>query len=302
MTFHANNSAKLRRAAAGRMTLTGQGLVLGAGTLLAKRDDKAHPIVADQERIWTLLSVAYGEKTSRAVLGSLRRVAKHWHGGDKCLAAIHLAQMGLPDIGEDATYRLALAAELIDAGVAPRELAQELGFSLVQFDISKYDENQPRVPAGSGRESGQWTSGDAAAGGDASSLVEGRSAGANAADPQHVHGVPKDAIVVTRPDGTTIDDPDSPRGKFMAPPRANFQEVYAAGEQIASKPLSEQYDPAKTALQQFGTYDFQRDKATNRFFDEYVPAANYAIGVYMAGARHAGSPFWLSYSLSLCWA
>jgi hypothetical protein len=28
--------------------------------------------------------------------------------------------------------------------------------------------------------------------------------------------------------------PDSPRGKLMAPPRANFQEVYAAGEQIAS--------------------------------------------------------------------
>jgi hypothetical protein len=24
-----------------------------------------------------------------------RRVAKHWQGGDKCLAAIHLAQMGL---------------------------------------------------------------------------------------------------------------------------------------------------------------------------------------------------------------
>jgi len=40
------------------------------------------------------------------------------------------------------------------------------------------------------------------------------------------------------------------------------------------------------ALQQFGTYDFQRDKATNTYFDEYVPAANYAIGVYMAGAGH----------------
>jgi hypothetical protein len=92
------------RGLAGRMTLTGQGLVLGAGTVLAKLDDKAHPIVADQERIWTLLSVAYGEKTSRAVLGSLRRVAKHWQGGDKSLTAIHLAQMGLPDIGEDAAY------------------------------------------------------------------------------------------------------------------------------------------------------------------------------------------------------
>jgi len=123
--------------------------------------------------------------------------------------------MGLPEIGEDAAYRLSLAAELIDAGVAPRELARELGFDPAA-DLVKYDPNEPRMPAGSGRESGQWTSGDAAAGGDASSLVEGRSAGANAADAKHVHGVPKDAIVVTRPDGKTIDDPKSPRKKLMA--------------------------------------------------------------------------------------
>jgi hypothetical protein len=153
----------------------------------------------------------------------------------------------------------------------------------LQFDVSKYDVNQPRVPAGSGRESGQWTSGDASG----SPLTEGRSAaGADSGKVNTVPDLPKDAIVVTRPDGTTIDDPKSPTKKLMAPPRANFMEVYAAGEEIASKPLSEQYDPAKTALQQFGTYDFQRDKATNSFFDEYVPAANYAIGVYMAGAGY----------------
>jgi hypothetical protein len=72
----------------------------------------------------------------------------------------------------------------------------------------------------------------------------------------------------------------------MAPPRANFKEVYAAGERIANWPLMQQIDPASTALQQFGTYDFQRDNATNTYFDEYVPAANYAIGVYMAGAGY----------------
>ena len=142
----------------GRMTLTGQGLVLGAGTLLAKLDGKALPIEADQERIWTLLSVAYGHGVPLAVLGSLRRVAKHWQGGDKCLAAIHLAQMGLPGIGEDAAYRLALAAELLDAGIAPRELARELGFEPPRRSRQiKYNPDQPRVPAGSGRESGQWT-------------------------------------------------------------------------------------------------------------------------------------------------
>jgi len=103
------------------------------------------PIEADQERIWTLLSVAYGEKISQAVFGSLRRVAKHWQGGDKSLAAIHLAQTGLPDIGEDAAYRLSLAAELIDAGVAPRELARELGFD-PPAGLIKYDPNEPPVP------------------------------------------------------------------------------------------------------------------------------------------------------------
>jgi hypothetical protein len=48
----------------GRMALTRQGLVLGAGTLLAKLDDNALPIEAEQQRIWMLLSVAYGEEIS----------------------------------------------------------------------------------------------------------------------------------------------------------------------------------------------------------------------------------------------
>src|ERR1700730_4311562 len=151
----------------GRMTLTGRGLILSAGTLLAKLDDKALPVEAEQERIWTLLAVAYGEKISPTVLGSLRRVAKHWQGGDKSLAAIHLAQMGLPDIGEDAAYRLSLAAELIDAGVGPRELGRGLSFD-PPAGLLKYNPDQTRVPAGSGKESGEWTSTGDAASGDAS--------------------------------------------------------------------------------------------------------------------------------------
>jgi hypothetical protein len=226
-----------------RITLTGQGLVLGAGTLLAKLDDKALPIEADQVRIWTLLTIAYGHDVALAILGSLRRVAKRWQGGDKSLAAIHLAQMGLPDIGEDAAFRMALAAELLDAGVAPREL----GLNPVQFDVSKYDENQLRVPAGSGRESGQSTSGDAATAGDASSLVEGRSASANGGVHQE-YTLPKDAVAVARPDGSTIYGPDSATKKLMAPPQPNFQEVYAAGERIADLSLLQQIDSARTAL------------------------------------------------------
>lgn len=283
----------------GRQTaLSERGLFLG-GVLLAKMGDEGLCLDGEEERILTLLSVARNGDVNRAALSALRRVSKHWQSGDKCLAAITLAQSGLGKLDAEGAYRLSLAAELLEAGVTPRELRRELGLRPVQLDVSKYDENQPRVPAGSGRASGQWTSGDgAAAGGDASTLVEGRSASATpaviegrsaATDSGKVHEVPdlpKDAVVVTRPDGTTIDDPKSPTKKLMAPPRANFQEVYAAGQQLAPNHFWEDVVPAYEALHHFGTYDFQRDKDTNIFFDEYVPAANYAIGVYMAGAGY----------------
>lgn len=91
---------------------------------------------------------------------------------------------------------------------------------------------------------------------------------------------------MTLPDGSTIDDPKSTTRKLMAPPQANFKDVYAAGKAISSLSLLGQYDPAKNALQHFGTYDFQRDSATNIFYLSYKPAANYAVGVYMKGAGH----------------
>lgn len=84
----------------------------------------------------------------------------------------------------------------------------------------------------------------------------------------------------------------------MAPPRANFQEVYAAGEKIANWPIMQQRDEAQAALQQFGTYDFQRDKETNTWFSEYADAANYAVGVYMAGAGYGK---WVSVKIAQTW-
>jgi hypothetical protein len=193
--------------------------------------------------------------------------------------------MGLPDIGEDAAYRLSLAAKLIDAGVAPRDLARELGFDL-PAGLLKYNPDQPRVPAGSGKESGEWTSsGDAASGdGAGSTLTEGRSAGtgrgARGENHGKVHPVGGDAILVTRPDGTAIDDPTSPNGKLMAPPRANFREVYAEGTQ---KPTVFQINED---IGHFGRFDYQRDKASNTFYPAYKHASNYAAGVLMAGAGY----------------
>ena len=151
-TFEKNSSCGFAR----RPTLSKRGLVLGAGTLVATFDGKGRLAESEEERALTLLNVACGHETPRGMLDSLRRVAKHWQGGDKCLAAIHLARIGLPEIGEVAAYRLSLAAELIGAGVAPRELARELGFD-PPAGLVKYDPNEPRVPAGNGRASGDWT-------------------------------------------------------------------------------------------------------------------------------------------------
>ena len=97
-----------------------------------------------------------------------------------------------------------------------------------------------------------------------------------------VRDLPKDAVVVVRPDGVPVEDPTSANGMLMAPPKADFREVYAAG--ASSKP----YDVLAMyeALGHFGTFDFQRDRESNSFYDKYIHAANYAVGVYMAGAGY----------------
>ncbi|MFZ0496798.1 MAG: hypothetical protein WBD78_07655 [Methylocella sp.] len=56
-------------------------------------------------------------------------------------------------------YRLYLAEALLDDGLPPREMLAELGLGRAMRLLDKYGPDQPRVPAGSGRESGQWTEG-----------------------------------------------------------------------------------------------------------------------------------------------
>jgi hypothetical protein len=55
-----------------------------------------------------LLAIAYRGDIPSAALGIFHRASKHWQR-----AAIHLAQSGLPDIDEDAAYRLSLAAHCL---------------------------------------------------------------------------------------------------------------------------------------------------------------------------------------------
>jgi hypothetical protein len=70
----------------------------------------------------------------------------------------------LPKIDDTDAYRLFLAGTALEKGVSPSELMKALGFPRAARDLEKYNPDQPRVPAGSGRESGQWTSGVGASG------------------------------------------------------------------------------------------------------------------------------------------
>jgi hypothetical protein len=74
------------------------------------------------------------------------------------LAHIHLAFARLPRLeSANDAYRLYLAEALLDDGFSPREMLAELGLGRTMRRFDKFDPDQPRVPAGSGRESGQWT-------------------------------------------------------------------------------------------------------------------------------------------------
>ena len=64
------------------MVITGAGLVLGLGTVLARAsvDRWGRPALAiddDEERILTLLAVAYGKALDPTVLDHIRRASEH---------------------------------------------------------------------------------------------------------------------------------------------------------------------------------------------------------------------------------
>ncbi len=79
------------------------------------------------------------------VVEKIRRAGEFWRAGEKALAQIHLAFLGLPKIDEADAYRLFLAGTALEKGVSPSELMKALGFPRAARDIEKYWEDQPRV-------------------------------------------------------------------------------------------------------------------------------------------------------------
>jgi len=101
--------------------------------------------------------IYYCEGNSRCSCTALLRRGCAVERGQESLRS-DLGYAELLACGEDAALGLFLAEECLSAGVTPTELMHALGFDP---GLVKYSPHQPRVPAGSGRESGRWTSGGA---------------------------------------------------------------------------------------------------------------------------------------------
>jgi hypothetical protein len=145
------------------MAFAPEGLVLGAGTILVLAEGvrQLKSLKGQEHRILALLSAAHGKAVSSSVLRNIERAGRAWSLGDDCLAYIHLAHAGLHPLAdiESAAWRLSIADAVMKAGVGARAILQALEASGPSTrGIEKlYNPNQPRVPAGSGRISGQWT-------------------------------------------------------------------------------------------------------------------------------------------------
>ena len=144
------------------LTLTTEGLVLGAGTVLLSAPAPRHlsSLQGQEARVLALLAAAYGKPITLSVRGIIERAAKAWREGDDFLAQIHLAHTQLYSLHDVrvAAYRLFLADGALRAGASTSDVLRALHLDAGFIDaVEKYNPDQPRVPAGSGRTSGEWT-------------------------------------------------------------------------------------------------------------------------------------------------
>ena len=145
------------------MRFSDAGLVLGAGTVLASADASGPGIriEGDEPRLLALLAAAHSRMPVTESLMHIRNAARRWNEGEPSLAAIHLALSGVDRLRrpEADACRLFLADRLLQAGLPTDTLLKALDLGPPATGaLSKYNPNQPRVPAGSGRTSGEWSS------------------------------------------------------------------------------------------------------------------------------------------------
>jgi hypothetical protein len=155
------------------MHFASEGLILGAGTVVvaAEGPRRLRSLQGQEARVLALLSAAYGKAAASSVLGNIERAGKAWSAGDDCLAYIHLAHARLPTLQDpyDAARRLFIVDGFMKAGTNPRVVFEALHFGAAHIDAVEklFNPDQPRVSAGSGRTSGEWTDSGATGGDDA---------------------------------------------------------------------------------------------------------------------------------------
>jgi hypothetical protein len=144
------------------MRFADAGLMLGAGTVLAPSGPSGRDLSIEghEPRLLALLAAAHLCLPAVGALNHLRKAAQRWTEGEEDLAAIHLALSRLERLKrpEIDAHRLFLADGLLQAGFEAGAILKALnvdGSGIESF--AKYRPDQPRVPAGSGRPSGQWT-------------------------------------------------------------------------------------------------------------------------------------------------
>lgn len=144
------------------MRFSDEGLVLGAGAVLARSGASARDILIDvrEPRLSALLSAAHLRPPTASALAHLRKAAERWRKGENDLAAIHLALSGVSRLDQPQAdaQRLFLADALLQVGLEPDTLLKALNLDAAPIDrLTKFSPDQPRAPAGSGRTSGEWT-------------------------------------------------------------------------------------------------------------------------------------------------
>ncbi len=143
-----------------------EGLSLGAGTLLAPMavNQAGVPGLAldgEEVRILATLSLGFRKSIPISALKFIRRASEQWSRGEKALAHFELAYARLPRFESPENARpLFFADGFVKLGISPRALMLARGLDASQLDLLKYSPDQPRVPAGNGRESGRWTDGE----------------------------------------------------------------------------------------------------------------------------------------------
>jgi len=173
----------------------------------------------EEGRIAALLSAAYGRDLPSSAIAYVKGAVEKQREGQTPLALTYLALAGLPSLAdaEAAAWRLSAADELMKAGVAPATIIEALRSSVGNIERA-YDPNQPRVPAGNGVVSGQWTKEDDGEGaegsrGSASPIIHVTDNSPNWAQ----HSNPTGTAPATWPGHATANNPGSSRPGGVLP-------------------------------------------------------------------------------------